>query len=170
MDLLLTITLMAILASIGAPVLYPALVDFRLSAAAEQVLGAVDYARSRAVLSGTETRVTFDPGAETVLVEERRLAVDFGTAPGAQINATVIETKSYQPVQDPLDKDGDYLVVLSKAGWSGAVDLSSANFGGSPSVVFDRRGVPSAGGTVRLESSGKKIDLTLDPASGRMAR
>ena len=57
MDLLLTITLISILGAIGIPILYPSLVEFRLLSASEQVLGAVEYAHSRAVISGTKTRV-----------------------------------------------------------------------------------------------------------------
>jgi len=169
MDLMLSITLAAILGATGFPVLYQALVEFRLTAAAEEILGAVEYARSRAVVTGSQTRVTFDTNAETVLVEELLGAIDLGATPGREVASASIETRSYQAVPHPLNRGNDYQLALSRQGWSGAVDLVSVDFGAGLSVVFDARGVPSAGGTVLLESSGVQMSLLLDSVSGAMA-
>ncbi len=96
-ELLVTLALVAILSAIGAPIFYPALVEFRLSSASEEILAAVDFARTRALITGTTTRVTFDIAAETVLVEELRASVDIGNGVGADLAAGAIETTSFQP-------------------------------------------------------------------------
>jgi len=170
LELMIGVTLVAIVGAIGIPLVYPALTEFRLSAAAEEIMGAVEYARSRAVVSGAETRVTFDVVAETVLIEERRTAGDFVKAAGTDLSSILVESATYQPMPHPLDAGRDYLLDLSYGDWSGGVEINAAAFGGSPSVVFSARGVPSAGGTVRLMSSGQGISLDLDAYSGGMTR
>lgn len=169
MDLMVTMTLAAILAAVGTPVFYPALVQFRLNSAAEQVLGAVDYARSRAVVAGTTTRVTFDASAESLLVEEESLAIDLGTTPGTKLDAALVETKTFRPLEHPMDGDSDYLVTLASDAWAGSIDLMTAEFGANAWVTFDARGVPNIGGKVVLQSGGEAITLWLEAQSGRMA-
>jgi hypothetical protein len=132
------------------------------------------------VVAGSQTRVTFDVDQETVLVEELDTAIDLGGGPvfdlglgpvldlGLGPDLAQLEVETYRALEHPLDRGRDYLVRFSSGGWSGAVDLVSADFGGGVVVVFDARGVPSAGGNVRLESSGKTVDLVLEPLSGRM--
>jgi Tfp pilus assembly protein FimT len=168
-DLLITISLVSVMAAIGIPVIYPALVDYRMKSAIEEVQGAVDYCRSKAMITGNRTRVTFDTAAETLLLEEERLGLNLVTDARTSIAETEIETLTFQTLGHPLNRGENYQVQLSGETWEGIVELQSADFGGSSVVVFDKLGRPSSGGQVVLLAEGVSVTLTLDATSGRLS-
>jgi hypothetical protein len=149
--------------------MHSALVEFRLSAAAEEIITAVEYAQASAVASGGRTRVSFDVASDKVLVERAVRVSPFGSFEDAELNAATVETTTFVAMENPWNRGSDYVLSSASLAWFESVDIASADFEGDTRVVFDAWGTPSSGGTVNLASERKSVALTLDPLAGRIS-
>lgn len=169
-DLLITVTVMSIVVGIGVPSMLPALQDYQLVAAGQEVRAAVDYARSRAAVAGCETQVVFNVALDTVSVEERRLNFALDQDKSTQLSATIAEATAFELLKDPLNPEEKYVLELGGSGWTGGVFLVSADFGGRPELMFDERGVPTNDGTIVIGLDDQRLILQFDDSSGVFAR
>lgn len=156
-ELIAVMAVAAILAAAAIPAL--GMLDAgRSKGAAKQIVRDIDYARARAMTTGTVSWVVFDPGADTYSVLAESVL-----APGRAGAATITDPATQAP----------FIVRLNQGEFAGA-DLLAANFGGAAEVGFDRLGRPlrSDGtqqvvdGTVTL-SGGNTV--TVSASSGRAA-
>ena len=140
LDLVITVMIMGVLASVAAPKFAAALHRSRVDAAAKRIKVDLRYARQRAISDSTSIAITFTPG-----------------------------TASYSiPNLADLDRPGQtYAVSLDAAPYQ--VTLVSADLGGDTSVQFDHFGKPDSGGTITVASGSYQQTVTLDPETGEAA-
>ncbi len=139
---------MSIVVMLGWPSLNAALGDYRLSGAAQEMVTALEFAQLSAT-SGTQTRVTIDAGADTILVEQFASTADlFGG--GDELNENDVEGGAFTPMGNPMNKGTDYNITLSSQDRYPGVDITAVDFGGNNYVTFDALGSPSSGGTATL--------------------
>ena len=166
-EVLIVVSILAIIAVLSRPVLSSAFDQGDLSAAATEVKAAMEYAQLLAVSTGLPCRVTVDPSSNSVLVEQLAPASGFWTSGVTEINRSVVETQSYQVVGHPLKPGLEYRVPLNGDPRFGGVTVIGTTLGAGNSVVFDLAGKPSTGGTITLGRNVGRIVLTLNATSGK---
>ncbi len=156
-ELIAVMVVVAILAAAAVPAL-GVLDSGRSRAAAKQIVRDIDYARARAMTTGTVSWVVFDATANTYSV----LAESVST-PGRAGATTITDPATQAP----------FTVRLNQGEFAGA-DLLTADFGGAAEVGFDRLGRPlksdgaqqTVDGVVTLSRSNT---VTVSAPSGRAA-
>lgn len=140
LEVLLVLAIIAIAAVLAAPRFSRAGARYRADLAARRVAADLRLAQSQAKAASAARTVSFAPA-----------------------------TEQYQLVGvSPLDgAAGDYTVILSAEPYT--ADLASANFNGSPQVIFSGWGLPNYGGTVVISVSGQQRTVTVDGATGRVS-
>jgi type IV fimbrial biogenesis protein FimT len=138
LELLVVITILALLARVTVPQLSGVLVRSRLDAAARRVVSDLSLAQKRARLLSSTQHVTFD-------------AV----------------TDSYQLVglANSDHPTAAYQVLLGDVPYE--AQIQRPNFGGDAEIIFDGYGVPDSGGTVYVVAGGQFRLVTLDAQTGR---
>ncbi len=169
-EMSLVLTLIGILAAIGLPLLYPSVARAQLSTAASRIGGAINYARARAMLTGSPTRVVFDEAQDTVRVARKGRTIDPGKDLSGTLVFSFVESASYVVMEDPLNVGNDYLIHLNQGGWTGDVDLLMVKFADDSFVEFDARGIPSNGGSFMLDTGGELLRVAVDERSGRVTQ
>jgi type II secretory pathway pseudopilin PulG len=168
---LLDVTIVAVILGVavvaGLPVLSSGLNDARLSAAAGEVVGALEFARVRALSSGLPTRVTVDAAADTLAVERFVPAVDL-TGSHVELPENQVESGAFAPLMHPLDRGRDYAIRLADSTWFSGADVAQVDLGGGNTVVFQGAGSPSAGGSVTLTAGRFKAVVLLDALTGKV--
>ena len=166
-DLLAVVLILGIIGTIGLPSINAALEDYRLSGAIEEIVTALEYARAVAINSGSETRVTIDNTADTVLVEKFVITANLlgieTTLPEADV-----EGGSYTVMELPMNRGTDYYISFSDDERFDGVDITSSSFGAGNLVIFSALGTPSDGGTVTLTSTNRQAVITVDTLTGRV--
>ena len=132
-ELVLVVAIIAVVAGIAIPRYSGWQFRYRADAAARRIAADLTFAQTRARAASASQSLAFDVDAETY------------DLPG---------------VPD-MDHPGvDYQVDLSRGPYS--ANLVSADFGGAQTATFDGYGVPTAGGTVVVQSGPVTKTVTLD--------
>ena len=135
LELMITMAIFAILASIAIPGVIGWLPQYRLGSAAREILAAVEDARLQAVKQNTSIGLAFNIGND-----DYTIWIDDGDGGGTADDAT---------------QNGTERTILSGQ-MSGGVDMSAASFGLNPRFRFDGMGIPirtddsPGGGTVTV--------------------
>lgn len=142
-ELLMTLTVMAIVGAIAVPRIANMMRRERLNQAGRRICADIQLARVQAIRDKANTTVSFSPATKAYLVN------------GQKGNRVAAET---------------YRVQLNRT--KGAeVDLVSADFGnGATDLVFTKFGVPVTGGTIVISDGREKQILTVSASSGRVTR
>ncbi len=137
-DVVITVTIMAILSAVAGPRFSRTLQRLRVESAAERLVADLALARQRAVAGSTSQSVEFIAG-----------------------------TDQYRLVgMDDLDHGGgDYTVDLEKSPYLATV--ISANFGGDGVVNFDNYGQADSDGLVVLDVAGQQLRVVVDGDTGK---
>ena len=166
LEVLIVVVFLSIVVMVGWPSLNAALGDYRLSGAAQEMVTALEFAQLSAT-SGTQTRVTIDAGADTILVEQFESSADlFGG--GDELNENDVEGGSFTPMGNPINKGTDYSISISNEDRFDGVDITAVDFGGNNFATFDALGSPSSGGTVTLALGSRQMIVTLDALTGKV--
>lgn len=169
-ELVIVMLVLGLVAAAGQPVINSSVDRARLSAAADQVVAALEYARHSAAACGSPWRVTVDATADTLGVERLRSDVDFTDPALTEVARSQAEALSYSAVRHPANRGSRYRVDFGNGAGYRSVDVVSAEFWSGGSVIFDARGVPSGAGRVVLERGGRRATVTLDALTGRVSR
>jgi Tfp pilus assembly protein FimT len=166
-DVLAVVLILGIVALLGLPSINAALEDHRLSGAVDEIVTALEYARARAINTGSETRVTIDDTADTILVEQfiitGNLLGSDTTLPEADV-----EGGSYTVMELPMNRGTDYSISFSDDERFDGVDITSTSFGAGNFVIFGALGTPTDGGTVTLSSNNRQAVISVDSLTGRV--
>ena len=132
-ELVLVVTIIAVVAGIAIPRYSGWQFRYRADAAARRIAADLTFAQTRARAASASQALAFDLAANT-----------------------------YQlPGVPDIDRPAvDYKVDLSRSPY--CATLVSANFGGVATATFDGYGVPTAGGTVVVQSGPVTKTVTLD--------
>ncbi len=136
-ELVLVLTIIAILAAIAVPRYAGALARYRAGAAAQRVVADLDYARERARSTSTSVTVMF------------------------KASQNCIRLVGVPSLDDP---NTDWETDLSAKPY--LADLVAETFPSSK-VTFDGYGTPDAGGTIQLVIGSEARTVTLNPDSGK---
>ena len=167
LEMAIVLVLLGIVAMMGLPTVTAVLEEARLDAAAQEVASALEFARTVAMTTGVDTRVTFDNAAGTIRVERWVSAADL-TGGGATLAQGTVESGAFAPLGHPLLRGSDYIVDLAPRERFGGPLTVQASFGSGSGVRFQALGVPGSGGTVGLSLPGRSVTVTLAPWSGKV--
>lgn len=137
MELVMVLTIIALVAAMAAPRFSHATERYRIELAAARLGGDLRFARERAIATG------------------QSLAVIFDTDRGEY---------TLSGVADPDHRLPEYTVQLGDEPYR--VAIRSADFGGNTKLVFNGFGIPAAAGTVRLNGAAGDMVITVEAGSG----
>ncbi len=140
LELLLVLAILAVVAAVATPRYGRASGRYRADLAARRVMADLRLAQSCAKAASSSRTVSFSTA-------------------GSQYQLLSVPAPDGAP--------GDYAVVLSAEPYQ--ADLTNADFGGSPQVIFDGWGLPSKGGTVTLTAGGEQRTVVVDGVTGRIS-
>ncbi|MGD9121450.1 MAG: GspH/FimT family protein [Desulfobacterales bacterium] len=149
------------------PQLSSALVEARLSSAAEEIVNALEYAQLTAKTSGRNTRVAIGGSQDRIAVKHYKSSADLFNG-GDVLLASDIESGTYEFMYHPLNKGVDYEIFLSNEIRFSGIDITLSDFDPVNAVIFDSMGAPSHGGTVTLTLGARQIVVTLDELTGKV--
>lgn len=166
-ELLVILMILGIVAAHAFPTLQGGLAGSKRSAGAAEVAIALEYAQLNAITTGVQTRVTFNSGADTILVEQYKIS---GTITGSAtvIPQNDIDTGAFATMAHPSKRGENYLIIFANEDRLNGVDIVSASFGVNNYVTFNAQGAASAGGTVTLAYGGRQATVTVDALSGKV--
>ncbi|SRR5258706_4508562 len=141
-ELLLVLSIIAVLAGIAMPRYQTAISRYRVDAAAKRVAADLELARAEARRTSLSQTVTFDLSAGAYTV---------GTARRLDNRA------------------GAYIVALGDEPYRAAIAASPAPFGGAARVTFNGYGAPDKGGAVTVQSGGFQKTVQVDAATGEVS-
>ena len=130
MELMITIAILAIISFIAIPNLISWFPQYRLNVAAREMVSTIQMARLKAIKGNTDIIVAVNVGADRVTVFE-----DDG-AGSADADNNGIPDNAVNWVRDGIERTFDTEPVPP------GIDITAANFSGSASVRFNRRGFP----------------------------
>ena len=136
LELVTVLTIMGVMAAIGAPRYANSLALYRAQAAAARIAADVNLARSRAKTSSVGQSITFDVANSAYTVT--------GVA--------------------GLNGQATYVVKLSAEPY--AATLTSAAFNATTTLSFDRYGQPATGGSVVVKSGTATRTVTVSSVTG----
>lgn len=166
-EILIVILLLGILTMLGLPTLNSAMVDYRLTAAVEEIVNALQYAQLTTMTSGRKTRVVIGAPQDRIAVRQYKTNADlFGG--GDELVAGDVEGGAYELMQYPLKKGTDYVIILPDESRFSGVDITASDFNVEAPVFFDTLGAPSKGGTVTLALGDRQMVVTLDALTGKV--
>jgi prepilin-type N-terminal cleavage/methylation domain-containing protein len=167
-ELLIIIAILGVLVLAGQPMLFSTLTHASLSPAAMEVRTALEFAQLRSITTGMRCRVTFDIGADTLIVEQRGHPIDFTDTTLVEVTRAAVGPQILQIVRHPLRPGAVYRIDFRNEARFHGVDITGAAFGPNSWVGFDRFGVPTDGGTVTLQQGQRQILITLNAVTGRV--
>jgi len=138
LELVVVLSIMAILAAVAVPRYGKAIQRYRTEMAARRVASDLTFARRRATISSTAQAIDFNASTEQYQM------------PG---------------VKDMRDASSDYTVRLSGSPYN--AEIVSASFNGDGEVVFDGYGVPDSGGTIVVGIGDYTKTIVLSADSGK---
>jgi type II secretory pathway pseudopilin PulG len=166
--MLVVLLILGVVSMLGLPALNEAIGDSRLSAAAEEVVNALEFAQLTAMYSGRNTRVVFRPTQDKMTVKQFEATADF-FAGGNQLLDSQVEAGTFESMQYPLNKGMEYQIIFPDDTRFQGVDMTASAIGhDNETVTFDALGVPSGGGTVTLALGGRQMVVTLDALTGKV--
>jgi type II secretory pathway pseudopilin PulG len=166
-ETLIVLLLLGIFVMLSWPQLSSALVDARLSGAAEEVINALEYGQLTAKTSGRNTRVTIEAPQDRIAVRHYKSSADLFNG-GDVLPASDIESGSYEFMNHPLNKGFVYEIFLSTEIRFSGIDITLSDFNPGNDVIFDSMGAPSHGGTVTLALGARQVVITLDELTGKV--
>jgi prepilin-type N-terminal cleavage/methylation domain-containing protein len=136
-ELLIVLTILAVLVTIAQPRYAAAVSRYRASAAAQRIAADLALAQSRARNTSSSRSVVFD-----------------------------VAGNSYQlPLEtDPANSGATYTVSLGHYPYQAT--LLSTDFGGTSQIVFNGYGIPSNGGAVVVQAGNASNTVTIDSTTG----
>jgi Tfp pilus assembly protein FimT len=137
LDLVITVMIVGILASVTAPRFFDAIRRMRVRSAAQRVALDLKYARRQAKMTNAAETVSFD-------VPSHRYALT--------------------TARDLNRRSQIYSVRLTDYPYE--TSLISANFDGATAVTFNAFGAPEHGGQVVLQSGAYQKTVVVEPVSG----
>lgn len=141
-EIIIVVVIISIAALAAVP-MFSSAGSIQLRAAANMILGDLEYAKSMAISRGQNYSVEFDINNESYSIKDQ--------------NGTVIE----HPVTRKL-----YVISFKIDRRLDQVDINSANFNAASSVMFDCLGSPDNGGTVVLQAGGNSSTVRVEPVTG----
>jgi prepilin-type N-terminal cleavage/methylation domain-containing protein len=166
-EVITTVLILGIIATLALPSLQSVLGDSKLSGAGSEVAVALEYAQVAAMTNGEETRVTIDDTADTILVEGFKINGDILNG-ASQFAESDIDSGAFVAMAHPTKRGEDYFIEFADEDRFSHVDISSATFGIGNNVTFDALGFPSDGGTVTLVYGDKQLTVTVDSLTGKV--
>ncbi|MBL8876503.1 MAG: prepilin-type N-terminal cleavage/methylation domain-containing protein [Phycisphaerae bacterium] len=136
-ELIVVLSITAILASVVAPKYASAVARYRLDSAARRIAADIEQAKALARTSGTTQTVAFTPSTGTYSI--------VGYITGAS-------------------RTSDYSVRLGQPPYS--VTLQSASFGGMPDLRLGPFALPADGGSIVVRSGTETRTIAIDASSG----
>lgn len=136
-EIVMVLAIMGIIFALAVPRYAGAICRFQVDTASRRLIRDLTTARERARAQGANQTVAFTVASDTYEVT--------GLA--------------------GLDGSADYTVDVSDKPYNASI--TSADFGGESSIVFDGYGVPASGGTIVLESGGYTKTVVVDAETGR---
>jgi prepilin-type N-terminal cleavage/methylation domain-containing protein len=167
LETLIVLLMLGILIMLSLPQLSSALVEARLSGAAEEIVNALEYAQLTAKTSGRNIKVLISDSSDTILLRHYKSSADLFNG-GDVLPAIDIESGSYDLIPHPLNKGFDYQISLRNELRFSGIDISQSDFKPETPVYFDSMGAPSHGGTVTLTLGPRQIVVTLDDLTGKV--
>ena len=131
-ELILVMAIVGILSAISIPKISTLVEDVREKAVVERLIADLSFIRNHAVSYHDTTWLVVDQAQN-----------QYGLYSGPSAGTRVLIPDPHTGESAVLDLDDDYV----------GVSISSVDFGGSAEIFFNWWGVPSAGGTVVLNSS-----------------
>jgi len=141
-EIIIVVVIISIAALMAVPMMSSA-GSVQLRAAANMVLADLEYAKSMAISRGQNYSVEFDISTESYCVKDQ--------------TGTVIE--------HPVTRKS-YVVSFKNDSRLNRVDITSVNFNGTPSVLFDCLGSPDYGGDVVLQAGGNTATVKVEHVTG----
>ena len=138
LELIVVVAVMGVIAAIAVPRYSEFIARGRADATARRVVADLAFAQRLARRSGSAQRVSFSKNFDRYLLVG---------------------------VPDPDHAASDYMVALSDEPYQ--AQIHSADFGGSPEIVFDGYGVPDNGGAVVVHVGDQARQIDVDPDTGR---
>jgi len=167
-EVLIVALLLGIVAVIAFPSINNAIDDSRLSAAADEVVTAFEFAQLIAMTRGRITKVVIrEPENRIVLNQYETNADLFGG--GDELKAEDVENGTYKIIANPMKKGTDYKINLADESRFEGVDITESDFDIGDAVTFDVLGAPSKGGKVALALARRKVVVTLDSMTGKVS-
>jgi type II secretory pathway pseudopilin PulG len=167
-EAVLVAVILSIAGVVALPMLSSSLEEARLSAAASEVVAALEYGQLSAATTGRETRVTIGQAEERIGVRQFKTTADLFNG-GDTLAAADVESGTYELMQYPPKKGTDYLIFLGDEDRFKGVDITTSDFNPpADNVIFDTLGTPSKGGTVTLALGGRQMVVTLDALTGKV--
>ena len=164
-ELLIVLLILSIFTMLGWPALNAFMGDYRLGAAAEEIVNALEFAQLTAV-AGQQTQVTIN--AATKKIDVKQFKPDANLLSGAgSYTAAEVEGGDFAYLGNPMNKGTDYTVTFPNDSRFSGVDIFASAFD-SP-VTFDSTGTPSMGGTVTLTFGDRLKTVTLNALTGRVS-
>lgn len=168
-ETLIVLLILGIILMIGMPSMSRSAQDTRLSGAVNEIVTAIGYARSTAMNSGGETRVTIDSSNDSILVEQFVPSGDlFGTE--TELSENDVEAGSFAPMGHPLNTGTEYNILFTSESRFNSVDILSSDFNSNNCVSFSSSGTPSSGGTITVSCGELQAVLTLESTCGILTR
>jgi Tfp pilus assembly protein FimT len=149
------------------PQLSSALVEARLTGAAEEIVNALEYAQLSAMTSGRNTKVIISDSSDTIFLRHYKSSADLFNG-GDVLPAIDIESGAYELMPHPLNKGFDYQINLRDELRFSGIDISLSDFKSETPVYFDSTGAPSHGGTATLTLGARQIVVTLNDLTGKV--
>ena len=148
MELMITIAILAIMSAIVIPNLIGWFPQYRLNAAARDMVSTMQMARLKAIKENTDIIVAINVANDTVTVFE-----DDGRGSADADNNGILDD-ALNWVQDGAER------TFATEPVPPGIDISAANFNGATAVRFNRRGFP-------LDIAGNSTTGTVDFDNGR---
>jgi hypothetical protein len=158
---------LGIFVTLSWPQLSSALIEARLSGAAEEVVNALEYAQLTAKTSGRNTKVLIAEPANKIGVSQNKSDADLFNG-GDVLLASDIESGTYEFILHPLNKGVNYEFFLNNEHRFSGIDITQSDFNNDNPVYFDTMGAPSHGGTVTLTLGSRQIVVNLDQLTGKV--
>ena len=166
-ETLIVLLMLGILIMLSWPQLGSALVEAKLSGAAEEIVNVLEYAQLIAMTAGKNTKVIISEPADKITLRHYKTSADLFTG-GDVLPAIDIESGSYELMLHPLNKGFDYNIILNNEPRFSGIAISQSDFDFDNPVYFDSMGAPSHGGTVTLTLGARQIVVTLDQLTGKV--
>lgn len=170
-ELVITITIIAVIAAIAVPAYSPG-ADKRLQLAANDVASAIRYARSESLRTGESHGLTISQTTQKVTVNK----YDLSTAP-----ISVLYTLTHPVDKQPYDFNVNTRATTKGVTISNAQDVFNfTGLGGRRSVIFDANGTPMwivgsgpttyllSDGNIELSYGNQQSTVSLAPITGRV--
>jgi prepilin-type N-terminal cleavage/methylation domain-containing protein len=166
-ETLIVLLLLGIFVMLSWSQLSSALIEARLSGAAEEVVNALEYAQLTAKTSGRNTKVVIESTADNIGVRHYKSSADLFNG-GDVLLASDIESGTYEHMLHPLNKGVNYEIFLNNEHRFSGIDITQSDFNNDNPVYFDTMGAPSHGGTATLTLGARQFVVNLDPLTGKV--